>query len=63
MFECILKNTTQTCWCSDPSIKFPKELLSTIPDNMKGKACICKRCVLNFKDELNSSIPMNTLRF
>jgi hypothetical protein len=34
------------CWCSDPAIQFPDDLLAKIPSEMKNKACICKSCAL-----------------
>ncbi|MDW6017258.1 cysteine-rich CWC family protein [Vibrio plantisponsor] len=38
----------KSCWCNDPTITFPEELLSQIPPEMRRKACVCKTCVLNF---------------
>jgi hypothetical protein len=35
------------CWCSH--IAVPKELMARIPDNLKGKACICRNCILDFR--------------
>lgn len=31
------------CWCD--SVKIPKYILDMIPDDKKGKACICKSCL------------------
>lgn len=31
------------CWCD--KVKFPKELLDMIPEESKGKACVCKSCL------------------
>ncbi len=31
------------CWCT--KVKIPKGLLDLVPDDKKGKACICKSCV------------------
>ncbi|MGL5336954.1 MAG: cysteine-rich CWC family protein [Enterovibrio sp.] len=45
------KNTAKSCWCNDPAITFPKELLSQIPANRRGKACICKSCALKFQND------------
>ncbi|WP_246201091.1 cysteine-rich CWC family protein [Vibrio ziniensis] len=39
----------KSCWCNDPTITFPEELLSQIPPELRRKACICKTCVLNFQ--------------
>jgi hypothetical protein len=33
----------QECWCH--TVKFPKQILDLIPDDKKGKACICKACL------------------
>jgi hypothetical protein len=35
------------CWCV--SVKFPKQVLDMIPDDKKGKACICKSCLEKFQ--------------
>ncbi|MBH5317446.1 cysteine-rich CWC family protein [Paenibacillus sp. GSMTC-2017] len=40
------------CWCFHASI--PKELLALIPEVDRGKACVCSRCVTNFKATLPS---------
>ncbi len=34
------------CWCNDPALKFPPSLLSKLPLELQGNACICKACVL-----------------
>lgn len=34
------------CWCDN--IKVPKELIALIPDEYKGKSCICQVCILEF---------------
>jgi len=38
----------QYCWCFHATI--PKELLARIPDEARGKACVCERCVQDYKD-------------
>ncbi|PWI33372.1 hypothetical protein DI392_10990 [Vibrio albus] len=43
------KDVTKSCWCNDPAITFPKELLSQIPAEKRGKACICKSCAVKFQ--------------
>lgn len=45
------KETNKTCWCNDPDIQFPKELLDQVPADKKGKACICQRCAQAFSSE------------
>nr|WP_239618554.1 cysteine-rich CWC family protein [Cohnella mopanensis] len=34
------------CWCSQ--IEFPREILKRIPDEQRGKACVCRACVEKF---------------
>lgn len=34
------------CWCTSPDISFTNKLLNKVPDELKGKACICKACAL-----------------
>lgn len=36
------------CWCSD--IKVPTELRELIPKESQMKACICKNCIVQFKE-------------
>ncbi|PQJ55134.1 hypothetical protein BTO11_03205 [Psychrosphaera saromensis] len=38
-----------TCWCQDPNIQFPPELLQQVPDELKNKTCICQSCAMAFK--------------
>jgi hypothetical protein len=40
----------KSCWCSNPSIRFPQGLLDLVPEDKKRKACICKACVLKYLD-------------
>ncbi|WP_406734934.1 cysteine-rich CWC family protein [Vibrio scophthalmi] len=44
-----VKDSTKSCWCNDPSISFPEELLSQIPPEKRRKACVCKQCALKFQ--------------
>ena len=37
------------CWCEKTSV--PKELREKIPKELKGKVCICKQCVMKFKEK------------
>lgn len=34
------------CWCE--KIKVPTKLLEKVPEDVKGKACVCKNCVMQF---------------
>lgn len=36
-----------SCWCHH--IKVPKELIAQVPDHLKGRACICRDCIVEFK--------------
>ncbi|GAA6173319.1 hypothetical protein NBRC116592_29890 [Colwellia sp. KU-HH00111] len=38
-------NTAAVCWCNSDEVQFSAQVLNKVPDNAKGKACICKRCV------------------
>lgn len=40
-----------TCWCQDVSIQFPPALLAQVPEQLKGKRCICQNCVKKFLNE------------
>lgn len=37
------------CWCEN--IKVPKALREQIPENLRGKSCICKECVIAYKEK------------
>ena len=37
---------TTPCWCSTTTI--PKEALEQIPDHLRKKVCICKKCAEKF---------------
>ncbi|MFC0395063.1 cysteine-rich CWC family protein [Paenibacillus mendelii] len=45
---CGLKNAcsgkTGDCWCFHT--KIPAELIKRIPEEMRGKVCICRTCVI-----------------
>lgn len=49
--DCGAANTGEhdSCWCM--TAKVPKKLLEKIPPQERGKACVCKNCVENFKSE------------
>lgn len=36
------KHSHTDCWCS--SVVFPEHILDMIPNEKKGKSCICKDC-------------------
>lgn len=33
----------ENCWCYE--VKIPKYILDMVPEDKKGKACICKKCI------------------
>ncbi|MFA5522980.1 MAG: cysteine-rich CWC family protein [Tissierellales bacterium] len=35
------------CWCE--TVIFPKHILNMIPEDKKGKACICKLCLEKYQ--------------
>lgn len=37
------------CWCM--SAKIPRGLLERIPQEMRGRACVCRRCVEDYLRE------------
>ena len=41
----------KACWCNNPDIQFPTALLKKVPQDKKGKACICKSCAQAFSNE------------
>lgn len=43
------KSGNLDCWCN--YVTFPKELIEQIPEENRGKACICKECVDNYNDK------------
>ena len=42
------KDDLHGCWCHDPALRFSPELLARVPQSLRGKACICKACVVAF---------------
>ncbi|WP_332873982.1 cysteine-rich CWC family protein [Amphritea pacifica] len=36
-----------SCWCRSPDISFPQTLLDRVPEEAKGRACICRSCAAN----------------
>lgn len=54
------QDVNRTCWCNDPAIKFPEALLASIPAQLRGKACICKSCVLSFSPSEQELVTGNS---
>lgn len=44
-----MAHTQEACWCNE--IEVPLELRAHIPEHLKMKACICKECILLFKND------------
>ena len=38
----------QPCWCV--SVNVPADLIELVPHAAKGKACICRACVLRYNE-------------
>ena len=34
------------CWCF--KVDMPAELVARVPEDLRGKACICRECVMDF---------------
>jgi hypothetical protein len=34
------------CWCF--KVEVPQELIGRLPEDLRGKACICRECVMDF---------------
>ncbi|WP_010324746.1 cysteine-rich CWC family protein [Marinobacterium stanieri] len=45
------EDVSRTCWCNDPDIRFPAELLAQIPPEQRRKACICRACALAYQQQ------------
>lgn len=37
----------EDCWCN--TVKVPKHVLDLVPEDKKGKACICKSCLEKYQ--------------
>lgn len=46
--ECGAESGSATCWCYNA--KIPAERLALVPPELRGKACICKRCALGERE-------------
>ncbi len=36
------------CWCA--AVKFPDGLLERVPPELRNKACLCHKCVTQFRE-------------
>lgn len=39
------RGEAEECWCMN--VKIPKEVLQRVPDQLKGKSCICQTCTIS----------------
>ncbi|MGB0416647.1 MAG: cysteine-rich CWC family protein [Coraliomargarita sp.] len=50
------------CWCMDPAIRFPAEMLMLLPAEEGAKRCVCRTCVNAFcadPDHFRQTITQN----
>ncbi|REK75703.1 hypothetical protein DX130_01070 [Paenibacillus paeoniae] len=45
----LLEENPRDCWCFHAAI--PKELLARIPEEARGKSCVCENCVRAYQVE------------
>ena len=50
-------HSDEPCWCL--SIEIPQELLDLVPKDKKQKACICLKCIQDFKEDPQRFISKN----
>ena len=44
-----MAHSNESCWCNN--VKIPQELLDLVPESKKKKACICLKCIQDYKDD------------
>ncbi|WP_095505456.1 cysteine-rich CWC family protein [Paraferrimonas sedimenticola] len=44
-----MKQEGKPCWCNDPKIVFTDTLLAQVPQELRGKACVCRSCALKYQ--------------
>lgn len=42
------------CWCFNE--KFPMGLLEQVPEESRGKSCICRQCTITYNDSVQSKV-------
>lgn len=42
------QNGEASCWCYN--VKIPAYLLDMVPQDKRGKACICKKCIEKYSN-------------
>lgn len=51
------KHDEKNCWCQN--VVVPKKVIDMVPDDKKGKACICKSCIEKYsKISLSQDLSM-----
>ncbi len=41
--------SSDKCWCY--SVEIPKKILDKIPEEKRGKACVCKDCIEKYRED------------
>ncbi|MEA2095796.1 MAG: cysteine-rich CWC family protein [Candidatus Cloacimonadota bacterium] len=54
-----MAHSNEPCWCNN--VEIPQELLDLVPDSKKNKACICLKCIQDFKDDSQKFIRKRIL--
>ena len=52
-----MAHSDEPCWCLN--VEIPQELLDLVPKDKKQKACICLKCIQDFKDDPQRFIGKN----
>ena len=39
------------CWCEEISVS--EELMEKVPSDLRGKACICKECIMSYRGKIH----------
>lgn len=55
--QCVIsrgRGSINDCWCMRLEEKIPDELLNMVPDDQRGKTCVCENCLQRYwAGELN----------
>jgi len=43
------RNRDSRCWCARET--FPPGIFKLVPDDKRGKSCICRQCLATFKSD------------
>jgi hypothetical protein len=53
--QCTVSAYKGPCWCS--AVKIPEALVARVPAELRGRACICRACVMKFHREGAAAAP------